>query len=311
MTYESDVFSAIYSTLRSIAPFKHQTYLCGLPESGFEWALLWHPRGPIKRRTGFSTSIPDFPSWAWAGWVGPVGYDHISMNGPMITPTVTDWTLCSPGGETMKILIKPAAGTGGTTWKQGEEAENCPKTGLIGELVRDKYATGLLQTGSLHFTTHQASFLVDSKHDPAVGYLIYRSDGEGGSSHRDNVALFRIKQDNDDWIGCVVLELGFAKTFGGALVEAEFVVLSSTLLRFGAIAYSEEKKEWDSVQIFDGSRYSPYGRFNADGDREPLVYNVMWIRRAGDVAYRIAVGQIHIDAWNNAKSNRVEEIHLA
>lgn len=38
----------------------------GLPNSLFDWALLWEPSQELRRR-------PEFPSWSWAGWAGWAG----------------------------------------------------------------------------------------------------------------------------------------------------------------------------------------------------------------------------------------------
>ncbi|KAI0408723.1 heterokaryon incompatibility protein [Xylaria palmicola] len=74
-------FSGVSNILKSRlrAPFIH-----GLPSSHFDLALLWEPTQALERRMiaesaeKKSYSIPDFPSWSWAGWTGPVAFqDHI------------------------------------------------------------------------------------------------------------------------------------------------------------------------------------------------------------------------------------------
>jgi hypothetical protein len=71
MTHEGDVLYAVFGVLRSVAPFKDDVHLCGLPESILDWALLWQPLGPLHRR---SAAMHQFPSWSWVGWVGSMGY---------------------------------------------------------------------------------------------------------------------------------------------------------------------------------------------------------------------------------------------
>jgi len=56
--------------------------------------------------------------------------------------------------------------------------------------------------------------------------------------------------------------------------------------------------------MYDGTVFD-LRQHQVEGREVPLMYNVMRIRREGLVAYRVAIGQIHIDGWNRAKS--VEE----
>jgi len=45
-------------------------FICGLPESCFDLALLWGIRARLKQPAYDSDSRPTFPSWSWAGWTG-------------------------------------------------------------------------------------------------------------------------------------------------------------------------------------------------------------------------------------------------
>jgi hypothetical protein len=41
----------------------------GLPDSYFDWALLWELNMlPESIGTASSATLPDFPSWSWCGW---------------------------------------------------------------------------------------------------------------------------------------------------------------------------------------------------------------------------------------------------
>ncbi|KAI0526516.1 heterokaryon incompatibility protein-domain-containing protein [Xylaria bambusicola] len=85
-------FSGVSNVLkgRMRAPFIH-----GLPSSHFDLALLWEPIREIERRVieesaeKRSYSIPDFPSWSWAGWVGPVAFKDSIVGG--LLGNVSEW----------------------------------------------------------------------------------------------------------------------------------------------------------------------------------------------------------------------------
>ena len=83
LTYSSDILRA-FTGVNSVLSQKLSTELfCGLPASIFDLALLWQPNGPLKRREGF-------PSWSWAGWVGPVSWSGDTLEavsyGLFLTP---------------------------------------------------------------------------------------------------------------------------------------------------------------------------------------------------------------------------------
>lgn len=58
--------------------------ICGLPTAIFDWALLWEPVSPLKRR---SNAL--WPSWSWCGWNGRISLLLSGMNGAELQ----DW-LC-------------------------------------------------------------------------------------------------------------------------------------------------------------------------------------------------------------------------
>ncbi|KAH8660916.1 heterokaryon incompatibility protein-domain-containing protein [Tricladium varicosporioides] len=95
LTQQKDILAAFsgMSNLmeeRMCSPFVH-----GLPSSHFDLALLWEPIKTVERRVITDSgdeknlSIPDFPSWSWAGWNGTVMYKDSIVGG--ILDNVSDW----------------------------------------------------------------------------------------------------------------------------------------------------------------------------------------------------------------------------
>ncbi|KAI1276531.1 heterokaryon incompatibility protein [Xylaria sp. FL0933] len=95
LTKDQDIlaaFSGVSNVLKSRmrAPFIH-----GLPSSHFDLALLWEPTRAGERRViadspdKKSYSIPDFPSWSWAGWTGPVAFKDNTVGG--LIDNVSEW----------------------------------------------------------------------------------------------------------------------------------------------------------------------------------------------------------------------------
>lgn len=61
VTYEGNVLYTVSGVLRSVALFKDDFCLYGLPESILDWALLWQPLAPLPRRCA---AMHQVPSWS-------------------------------------------------------------------------------------------------------------------------------------------------------------------------------------------------------------------------------------------------------
>ncbi|KAJ7537170.1 hypothetical protein O6H91_12G101300 [Diphasiastrum complanatum] len=75
LSYESDILNAFSGIMGILQQSTYRSpFFWGLPETDFDNALLWwRTRGKMRRRIcPASTSSTHFPSWSWAGWVGPV-----------------------------------------------------------------------------------------------------------------------------------------------------------------------------------------------------------------------------------------------
>ena len=68
--YPSDALNAFSGLLELPKHRFDRRFICGLPSNIFNAALLWVPAGGRQQLT---PNHP-FPSWSWAGWIGPVEY---------------------------------------------------------------------------------------------------------------------------------------------------------------------------------------------------------------------------------------------
>ncbi|UKZ83615.1 hypothetical protein TrVFT333_011424 [Trichoderma virens FT-333] len=76
MSYPSDRLPGINGVLDVFRREFCLQFVQGLPEVLVHMALLWQPRNKLKRvPKDPKTGLPFFPSWSWAGWTGPVGYE--------------------------------------------------------------------------------------------------------------------------------------------------------------------------------------------------------------------------------------------
>jgi len=74
--YQSDVHHA-FAGMAHYLNTKLGVNLChGIPDSFFDWFLLWTSHAPQKRRLRDKTTLACAPSWSWAGWTGEA-WPHI------------------------------------------------------------------------------------------------------------------------------------------------------------------------------------------------------------------------------------------
>ena len=71
LTYEKDVLVAFAGLCSALGPLLGADFLCGIPSSHLDKALLWSPLGPMQRRAPNGEIW--FASWSWAGWRGNIG----------------------------------------------------------------------------------------------------------------------------------------------------------------------------------------------------------------------------------------------
>ncbi|OQO09331.1 hypothetical protein B0A48_04729 [Cryoendolithus antarcticus] len=71
MSYPADVLDAFSALSDRLTPLFHGQLILGLPINELDTQLLWQTAPTIERRVCPDTGRYLFPSWSWAGWVGP------------------------------------------------------------------------------------------------------------------------------------------------------------------------------------------------------------------------------------------------
>ena len=81
--------------------------ICGLPTAIFDWALLWEPVIPLKRR-----SDALWPSWSWCGWNGQASMLLFGLNGAelhdwLVQRTWIRWIVREHRTDTAAPVLSP------------------------------------------------------------------------------------------------------------------------------------------------------------------------------------------------------------
>ena len=284
LTYPADILNAVSGVLRMVPPFVYDNYCCGLPESHFDWALLWQPMGPLHRRNDLNFAGQSFPSWSWTGWQGPIGY----VGDLDVMREIKSWTCISSQGNSEPWIIL-------ATREQAHEERSTldDTTFLDASTPTGNHGHGF---DTLCFTTRSARFRVHVGKGSSFG-----APGAGHLSARliNQLGVFRVF-DRDMWIGCIILEHQFALTFQEPEVEAEFIILSKYSAHWSIGAFHAETSKRKSISPYDTTKLGLRTEANRERINMGLMYNVMWIRNEEKVSYRVALGQIHMDAWDNS-----------
>ncbi|RYP56080.1 hypothetical protein DL771_012143 [Monosporascus sp. 5C6A] len=337
-SHESDVLKAIVGILRTMTDTRMEKYVCGVPTSIFEWALLWQPLGPIKRRSCASTGYP-FPSWSWIGWVGDLRMPHYWYHPGSIFPVIDSWIfLCpSPGAARSAGVQSEDVSSSATEYTKDEVHRYLlpyrPQTTPIKQAmpfrpthwqIWDKIPKAL-NSNNAYFRDDTNRFLDRiTRHTGNVeavypliesGVLDFMTTGTSFFVDKEpltytykgfrfeKTACYRILQD-DTWVGTVHLPRETAADWlKQPRTEAEFILISETYWNFEEPPRKKVEPGLDYGQwTFDTAKFE-----HTDiAGRKVIMENVMWIRRQPDrLAYRVCTGQIHMTAWKQAKLRKM------
>jgi hypothetical protein len=118
LTYSEDTLSAFEAIITTFCRSLIGGILHGLPEISFDGMLLWQPAICHKRRKDATGSVlQKFPSWSWVGWAGAVNFEFYGKahnylveegkkegpSGIKIQPTLTWYKSSSPEEATTPI----------------------------------------------------------------------------------------------------------------------------------------------------------------------------------------------------------------
>ena len=90
-TFERDIIDALDGLFSSLQTVEDEAFICALPETLLDTALLWQPNGPLRRRKPLLDGHL-IPSWSWAGWVGNTGYGWL-LDPDQIHTEITSWSI--------------------------------------------------------------------------------------------------------------------------------------------------------------------------------------------------------------------------
>jgi len=253
--------------------------VCGIPECYFEFCLAWQAAVNLRRRGGF-------PSWSWSGWVGAVDYTFLSNPAELNIRCLLEWRLETSLRDV--AYIQPP--------------------GNVDDTPRD-----IISCCSVHpnrMTHGHSTWLqrMTRKHSPQVdsfipGALLFRAKAiqcsvsekvAPGLSAKRDLSFFSV-MNKDDNIGEIKLDSASCNEYNRG-EEAELIALYK--MDFGTSA---------AQNVLWMNQYSKVGQFSKDfielihGREDKDMYAVMWIRWENKVAYRVAVGYVTVEGFDETE----------
>lgn len=316
-TYPEDVLSAFAGVSSELGNKFDGGLISGLPELFFDLCLLWQPLrrlGPALRRTS-KTENPHhcLPSWSWAGWITEVTWPYTwNRTGDAAAPPPVlignikpfyqaDFSYIDMDGVEIRIKNR---------WLSfAEETLNCriPSRWSKHNIYDKSEIRDYDGITKAHYFSHESDGstqfyfpvpLCNENTPPRAIHLIklrtMSSFFKLGESRR---SATRIHTIHGEAVGTLWQHNEADREFVQATSE-NFENRSTIELVtvIGATIPVDIDHVWDipdaTPEKHELSEEPPV--------RSKDVYNAIWIRRAGDVAYRVATGEVDRLAWDKS-----------
>ena len=328
LTFPSDILNAFKAIEARLHPLFRSDFVFGLPRSELDSQLLWQPEGPIQRRRDPKTNLTISPSWSWAGWVGEVEC-NVNENLSRIKWIEADGTQYSsedfryPASVNADVFKRLAYRI---EWRAALEA------GVPYYMERDNPDT---------YFFHPTAPGNERKHGPnlkaGTDHLVFEAEMEEGTDafhiggHYLTWALRKNACTEDTHTVCpLVIRDADGYVAGYVMVPGEFATQLGPTNRCNLINLSRTKKREqkgrgegnpdllvdekdvtmekqsfpDRPGVEKAGDSSACDQTRYDTEKAWCLYNVMLVEWIGEVAYRLGVGTVHIDAWAQAKPRK-------
>jgi hypothetical protein len=281
-TSKLDTLKAITGVLSTLDHSK-RAFPGGLPRAWFADALLWQPGANSEYSVNSLSSSFGIPTWSWAAW---------SLSKPCVWPQYARdrGTVC--GGPEMAMHME----IGGS----GVKSYHIPYGG--GQLLRAEFdfassvsstvGQQLKQSGVLlSFCSQVRTFKIGE----AIPQLQPTSD--------DTLQSFYLLDLDNIKVGKVWTSARIARMPN----DHQFVALSIRRTGVGLEHAVAEKYTRSTVSLTDSETGATY-KWKGPPTHDPktwTVKNVMLVNWEGEVAFRVAVGEVISSAWGRGKTRLV------
>jgi len=329
LTHQSDGSQAFSAIINALSRSFQKGFVHGVPELYFDFGLLWRPNTPTRRRVGAKVETWRLPSWSWVGWEGNIVHSCLKKShqllwdnesfGPSINihPMVTWYKVNKQTGEKCRIdnsyhsfqrmrkdpSIPLPAGWSRVKLSNSPDYpddhwvfthEDVPNTEFIHPVPIPKKPLTLnrdIWHNHLVFKTVHC-FLFSG---PLLEAAPQRAAWSNISNDFEMYCLsFVLVDDSGQWAGMIYSNFSNKKDIVLGQ-KCEVIIISAG---DASVDKNESVKSWlEEWKCIDEIKNMDTYEF----------YNVLWIERNGDVAYRKALGRVWKTAWER---QHVEEVDV-
>jgi hypothetical protein len=312
LSFEADMLNAFVgiSSFLSKSIFLDWPFLMGIPSCSLEVGLLWQPATRLRRRSGSY-----LPSWSWVGWVGMINYADEHENVFERNVTRIQWDLNNSSSDKTLADSPYIDATDLRDWTRH----------VVGDLNEVHYTRNdlpLERWFSHPITEHQRLMRT-----PPTPLLTCTADVATFNMTGEHADLWYQTCDDDEHDVChlSVFDLNGRRAgiviMDGATFEHtdfsqqsfKFVKISQTTLTARDDPAWDEKSKSYTGRPGEGA-IKPRGPLDSseeEFDQDAYDINICWcmysvlvVEFEGDVAKRIAVGRVHVNAFNGASPER-------
>ena len=271
LSVDTDIINAVAGTFAFLREHNEQHFPYGLTSATIDVALLWLPAKPLKRRACLDDQDRHmFPTWSWAGWVGPIQYQLIDYERAYFpTPLVQSYQV-NNNEEILTLTLNDQA------------VFDTSKTGKARSLLDGP----VLETGTLHFSAEAVDagrFAVDWKRKETVA-------SPDHSHAPGDVIAIPLLDHGDRHCGLLFLTAGdmYSPATRGKL---EFIAVSRYENGDAVPTMATVERE---LELADSKAF-PKDRADSG------IINVLLIESHETYSTRLSVAVIHSRAWKDAE----------
>ncbi|USP81412.1 hypothetical protein yc1106_08686 [Curvularia clavata] len=312
----SDVLTAFDAFITVQSRAMKSAVLHGLPELFFNSMLCWHHDldFPQRRRVDSEGKVlKQFPSWSWAGWVGPTDtllpYEASSIRmkfapGRLIYPCIIDiykLPTNSPPGRRQSVKdLHYYENLGVTTFVKDEDSEEerwveykliVPDDDDASSLLS---STNLLYSTVIEFRTRRlittlAEYDFNGSRKDLVSIRGSKGQMIGTLDFLLSLHPLDLPKHNVELICISVSEPVCTKHAHTRTPGSQYLVGQNCLEE----CFEKRDQHLESI-------YEPASNWQF------RCYDVLWIEWEGDIAYRKAIGQVWKEEWDAADTEEVD-----
>ncbi|MCJ1236230.1 hypothetical protein MMC14_004208 [Varicellaria rhodocarpa] len=316
LRFEKDILSAFCGIGSFIGNTLNASLIYGLPNSHFDWALLWETYETDPKNTIRHRDITKFPSWAWCGWMGGrMAYKSSMISGTLIN--LHEWLM-----EHTWIVwyIRDGYGSLRLAWNDTRHPSNtgsvrrrwhgysCEKSDRTSSgQTWDPYGR-MIPDSTRHLT--RSTFYLTLM--PEYPYSVNIEEGASGpyvrfpdlpylqfwtwsaylrltfedaitTSKFRKLRRYGISDHKGDWCGTIILDPGHLR-YHSAGVNYEFLAIS-------------EAKDFSQEEYTGWTYYIPKEREQSEWD---LYYVLLIEVNEMKVSRRLGLGKVYKEAFENS-----------